>query len=444
MHICQLIALFASAFWMTWAAASPETDGLMATAQEFERAEQYERARVAYEEAETAIGVSGTGFEPALAPILMGKGRSLRRLGRPIDAVDAFEQALHVLRRSEGVYTLSQLEVIDELTDMALEDRDPLSADTQQRLAHYISARQFGDDEPESLPSHLRLTEWYINSGQYARALRHITSVLDKVQIGPTDPRRIQGHVLAAKARRLQGICCSEKALKDVLTIVEANPDLPADTRNSAYLALGDALTISRKPEDAAYYYGLTGEEMTSPPQLVAMMRVLDRSRQSRLTMYKASESPARSNVLTRMTRDESLSANHQPPQLFFVPLGSHQYNLRIMDTIDQVSRSDSIYQVVGRPFQFYTEQLRTLLPVKQSTANEISKMKVTLSFTVEADGSLEDAVVIDSNAPLKVNRLMLNVIDNARYRPALQGGVPVRTENVTVTQTFPMPPEPA
>jgi hypothetical protein len=440
MHICQLISLIALTFWVTGVVATPETDELLAAAGAFERQQQYDKALAAYEEAEALINHAGTGFERELFAPLMGKGRSLRGLGNPVEANDAFEQALHVLRRNEGVYTLTQLEVIDQLTEMALVNRDPMAADTQQQLAHYISERQYGQGSPELLPSDWRLVRWYIDSGQYSRALRHVTATLEALDSPATDPRRIEGHLLAADARRLQGICCSEKPLQDALAIVEANPDLPADLRHSAYLALGDAFIVSRKPEEAAQYYSMIEDDMTRPPQPIAMSRVLDRSRQSLLTMYKVNDAP-RSSGLTRMTRDESLSADYQPPQQFRVPLGDNDYNVRIMDTMGGPSESDKIYSVVGRPFQFYTEQLRTLIPIRERSADEISKMEITMSFTVETDGRLTEAVIVESNAPTKVEKLMRDVIDNARYRPGLEQGIPVRIENVTVTQSFPMPP---
>jgi len=63
--------------------------------------------------------------------------------------------------------------------------------------------------------------------------------------------------------------------------------------------------------------------------------------------------------------------------------------------------------------------------------------VKITLDFTVKNDGSLEDIEILESNAPVKVNKLMREVLSKVKYRPALTNGVPVTKEHVSLTQTF-------
>jgi hypothetical protein len=92
---------------------------------------------------------------------------------------------------------------------------------------------------------------------------------------------------------------------------------------------------------------------------------------------------------------------------------------------------------VIGKPFQFYYDQLRTLLPLRLKKDDALNEVQITLDFTVKNDGSLENIEILETNAPVKVNKLMREVLSKVKYRPALTNGVPVTREHISLTQTF-------
>jgi len=63
--------------------------------------------------------------------------------------------------------------------------------------------------------------------------------------------------------------------------------------------------------------------------------------------------------------------------------------------------------------------------------------VQITLDFTVKNDGSIENIEILETNAPVKVNKLMREVLSKVKYRPALTNGVPVTREHISLTQTF-------
>ena len=177
-------------------------------------------------------------FEP-----LLGQGRSLSALDRNEAATQVLQLAQHVLRRNEGVYTLRQIEVVDQLTEMAMRDGDPSRANTQQKFSFYISKRFYDQDHLAVFAASYRLANWYLETGQLTKGLTLTTNMIkDLEETHKNHPQLIDAYLLAAKIRRLKGSCCSEKHLAKVLEIIDRNPDLPIDVKSQVYLELADAL----------------------------------------------------------------------------------------------------------------------------------------------------------------------------------------------------------
>ena len=371
-------------------------------------------------------------FEP-----LLGQGRSLNALNEPEEATQLIHHAVHILRRNEGVYTLRQLEAVDELIEMAMQADDPLKADTQQTFSHFISKRFYGEDNPDLLPAAYKLAKWYIETGQFTKALNLINRTIESMedQDLDNDPRLIEAHLLADKVRRLRGTCCTEKRLSDVIEVLEQNSELPMDVTNEVYLSLADAYLISKKPENANEYYA-RADSANSDPMPIIMSAILDPTRYHHTQMYRPQENPYGTR-LVRMTREEQLSASAQPPQQFFVPLDHHKYDVRIVDSLEAINTRDKTKALIGKPFQFFYDQVKDLVPREFRGDSASKEIKITLDFTVKNDGSLEDIEIIETNAPVKLNRLMEQVMSKVVYRPALTNGVPTTKNHVRVTQIF-------
>lgn len=398
---------------------------------------EFELAVESYELAIDEITKQYGEFSIHLFEPLLGQGRSLNALNEPDEATQLLHHAVHILRRNEGVYTLGQLEAVDELTKMAMQADEPLKADSQQTFSHFISKRFYGENNPELLPAAYRLVHWHIETGQFTKALNLINRTIESMedQDLDNDPRLIEAHLLADKVRRLRGTCCSENKLSDVIEILEENADLPMDVTNEVFLSLADAYLISKKPEDAREYYAKV-DIADSDPMPIIMSAILDPTRYNHTQMYKPQQHPYGTR-LVRMSREEQLSASAQPPQQFFVPLDHHKYDVRILDSLETINTREKTKALIGKPFQFYYDQVKELVPREFRGDNASKEIKITLDFTVKNDGSLEDIEIIETNAPVKLNRLMEQVMSKVIYRPALTNGVPITKNHVRVTQIF-------
>jgi hypothetical protein len=425
-----------------WSAWSLAESSRLSTAADLETKGDYQGAVDANEQHIEDLVQANGGYDITLFEPLLAKGRNLVAMAEYEDATQALQQAQHIARRNHGVYSMLQIEAIDLLTDMALQKGQPMQADTQQKLSFYISERFHGKESLDMLPAAYKLIDWYLETGQYTAVIDKTKEILANQQDTENahHPSLIRAHILLAKARRLQGVCCSEKSLASVLDILAENPGLPSDLASQAYYELADALLISRKTTAAAEYYALASrtENEDTQPQLIAMSKILDPARQNRLAMYRVENSLLGGSQTVRMTKNEQLSAREQKPQQFLVPLTHRQHNLRIIDNMDSLGEREDTLDVIGTPFQFYLEQLRFMLPVAMRKPSEMAELEIMLKFAVEADGRVRNVEIISSNAPLKLNKLMREVLSKTRYRPALKQGVPVRKDQVTVTQLFP------
>ena len=125
-------------------------------------------------------------------------------------------------------------------------------------------------------------------------------------------------------------------------------------------------------------------------------------------------------------------------PQWFIVDLkGAHQ-GFIVPDRNPNLSGSSEIQGLVGNPILFSKDQLNNVIPLRRGKG--IEELKIELSFTVTSDGDLEEIEVKNSTAPLKLDRLIVDALKKARYRPGIVDGLPVTTKNVRLVQTFSSP----
>jgi TonB family protein len=137
------------------------------------------------------------------------------------------------------------------------------------------------------------------------------------------------------------------------------------------------------------------------------------------------------------MSIDEELAPEYQAPQLFLVPLDERGYDIKIRDAMQTVNTQEKTEKMIGTPFQFVLRQIQNILPRSLKHEASLANISIGLDFTVTDKGTIRDVEFTRSNAPVKLNRLMEEVIKKARFRPALVDGHPVTTQNVSITQSF-------
>jgi tetratricopeptide (TPR) repeat protein len=411
----------------------------LAVAAGYEVNGDYEAALAAYSILLDETSSEKGDFAIDLIEPLMGLSRGYMATGSIDLAEETLRRAQHISHRNEGVYSPKQFEAIELLTRIALNSNDPGEADKQQRFLFFLGVHNF--DGLEVLPVYMRYSRWFIETGQYQMARKTLEQAIDLVLETSTeqDIRQLEPLRLLAKIRRFEGSCCGEKSLKKALEIISTNDSIAGDLRSEAYSELADAYTLRGKPDEAARFYLLawkaTNDGTDQAPRMIAMSGKLNTARRTRTKSYRMGQD--RFSGFSRMepiSIDEDIAAKDKDPQQFLVPLQDSNYNIK---SSDAMRSSNSQEKMIGRPFQFFLAQIQNILPNSMKHDASLASISISLDFTVTAEGTIRDVEFTKSNAPVKLNRLMEEVIKKTRFRPALVDGHPVSTQNVTVIQSF-------
>ncbi|MDJ0877904.1 MAG: tetratricopeptide repeat protein, partial [Halieaceae bacterium] len=103
-------------------------------------------------------------YSPELVPELRGLGAALFADGQYKDAIDSYRRAIHLLRVNEGLNTLSQTGMVEQLVEAYVELGDFVAADDQQLYLHRVRKQHLAPDDPEMLEAVEQLADWHRNA----------------------------------------------------------------------------------------------------------------------------------------------------------------------------------------------------------------------------------------------------------------------------------------
>jgi len=419
--------------------------GALQVAAEYESDRDYDSALDEYLSLVEVVAQSKGNFSDQLLEPLAGLSRTYIAMGYMEEAELSLRRAQHITHRNDGVYSPRQVEFIEMMVELALKTGEPLDADKQQQFLFFVSSHHFTG--LDSIHAYTGLANWYTATGQYRKARKILDEVITliKTDAGEHDLRLLEPLKLISQNRRLQGACCSEKSLELAIEILNQHDDAPADIIADIYAELADAYTFHRKADVAAGLYATSYAAMNTgvnqPPKMIAMSRKIGATRHSQSQMFRLErDSFGGYSRMRRMSLDEQLEADYQSPQIFTVPLPGNSYGVKIKDSLTMsptARRTERTETWVGAPYQFIFRQLQNILPVALRDEASVASIFIQLNFTVSETGAVHDIEFTSTNAPVKLNKLMKEVVRKTRFRPGLVEGRPVITHNVTLSQSF-------
>lgn len=373
-------------------------------------------------------------FAPDLTNPLMELAEIQMTDGDFEGAVDTLHRAQNIMHRNEGVYTPAQLDIIRLMTNMALSDEDFDTANKQQRFAFFVSSRHLEESDPERLFAYAKLANWYMNTGQPRRARRLLQEA--EAQADRLNANRLPLAIAINKARRLEGLSNNPRELLKVLAETEQSDP---DTLATAYMEVADSLVLSRRDEQAAGYYARAFDVSpltpTVDPRPITVRRSLDNRTQVTSKRYRLERDVFGQRRLEPMTPTEALEDLAVTPQWFIVDAEGEHMGFDQQDSNQVSNRDRETQRLIGHPILFSKEQLENLVPNRVMIRQ--SELQIEFSFTVTETGDLEDIEVVNSNAPAKLDRLVMDALRRVFYRPALDDGVPVARAGVRLVQRF-------
>ena len=196
----------------------------------------------------------GRNAESVITPLRM-LGRTYLRMQMYPEALTALTQARSVSRRSAGLFNVEhQIEVIDDLTNVHLGMGDTGTARDMQLERLEVAQRQFGPDDPQVIPYHYHLADYYESSRMRSSAREQYQEALSIAeQRGDTEQVLISlSNIVRQDLQTGGGDSNTERLAEFVLALPT---DFSSNGLAIANAILGDAALIDEDNELAAAYY---------------------------------------------------------------------------------------------------------------------------------------------------------------------------------------------
>ena len=348
--------------------------------------EYYENSIEALDNSMMYLDRSVPQFSPQLINVIMAKASSLISLGKFEEAKQELRRAQHITHRDDGVYSATQLPIIEKLFRVSYQGGEYLDADRQQFFALRGSERAYGYDSEDLLPTLIRLGRYFADRGALTpqfgdNDLRYLRESLFRrslelyeravkiieVNYGPNDPRLVEPLQGLSRTRLMQRTNNkSEEALERALYVIESNPTTDLPDRIDAIIRLGDL-------------YTLTSDSRAGDLYLRAW------------------------NLM-----HENADYNWLKVQAFGTPTRLYP-------------RAQSIVYLDRRP----------------NSADGDSELFIDAEYTVKVDGRVGDVKLLGKNVPNDQVRRLRSQLAASRFRPRIVQGELVETKNLIIHQRF-------
>ena len=208
---------------------------------------------------------------------LKGLGAAQLAAGRPDEAVDSFERAVHVSHVNEGPHNLMQVDVLESLAETYLSVGEFDEVKNIQEHIFSLQARDVELDSLEAIPALEQQARWQHRLQLYEQERYTWRKVIDIIEDrrGKDDLSLIPALTELGKSYLFIGqpnmafhqptsISSGEIYLKRPLRIAEDNPNADWETLEGAMLALGDFYILSGKPSRARKVYNETWQLLSA------------------------------------------------------------------------------------------------------------------------------------------------------------------------------------
>ncbi|NNF51353.1 MAG: tetratricopeptide repeat protein [Gammaproteobacteria bacterium] len=232
------------------------------------------------------LDAAETSLKRSIEAVEFSSGVYSQRLARPLallgelyidrgkldDALEAYRRAQHVLHRADGVYTLEQLDYLDKISSIFVEKRKYAEADRHKNFSFFVSEKNYGPESPDLVPAIMDLGGWLQRVGKTreARKLYERAAGILEQAYGADDPSLIQPLLALGTATRKRGQYRKQRegALKRVVNIVSDNEASDASDKAESWAKLGDFYILVDDSGRAAEAYANSWEAIQEDASL--------------------------------------------------------------------------------------------------------------------------------------------------------------------------------
>jgi tetratricopeptide (TPR) repeat protein len=361
------------------------------------------------------IDKSGRPAQARLARAYAGLASAYHGNKRHELAVQAFDQAIALTRRHEGLLTERQVPLVEDYIDSLTELGRFQEALQAQKYLLRIATRQYGESSVEIVPRLEKIGRWYTSVGAYDQARRLLRQAVGIVEaVEGAQSQRLVSPLLALAA-------CNRRQLLD-----------PAQGQQEA-----DADQASRfaDPGTPVVLAGYT------PGVLIAEgERYLLRAAE----ITDAVAAPSAVQVLNVRTQlGDWYQLRMQPDRALPHYRQAWLAATRIPEKFEGKTYTVAIF---GQPVLLHVVRPEGWNRYSNRTPDKIEVRNVIVEAIVDPNGrAVEARLIDDSGDPKRGERSLRALTETARYRPRFENGEPVTTPGMRFEQPWILlRPEPA
>ena len=387
------------------AAAATDSEGaLTASGDAFLDAGQYAKAEASYNEAlQLAERDAGLESERVLAPLL-GLGNTLAASGRHQQAVPRLQRALAIQRSQYGLFDLRQQATLKSLA-ASLTKLDRI--DEAQDLMIYrvrTAEKNFGEGDPKVIPAVCDLGDWFSEVGLAPEARLTFQMALN----------------IAGDKESLNAPIIVEP-LRGIARTYMRRASYPENWLRP--------LSHPRKCGSGPFWCELGRSSNVESRDLSSDG---ERALQRALRILEADPGASMPTLI------ETLIQMGDWRQIQKAPSAALPYYQRAWKLIHEAaSLPSSTAAALNVPVRvaYLTPQIVSDVP--EVPAEQMRSNYVQVEFTVAADGSVQDARIVDHDARDKYAQEIFDAVRAARFRPKFTDGQAVAASGVTYREVF-------
>ncbi len=427
---------------------------------------EIQRTATLYLERILELEAENGAYNNALVEQLLSLGQAYNDLGNHTQALDVFSRALHINRVNEGLHNINQLPILDQIikTNTALNDYDALNKNYGYMV--WVYGRNYEIDDLELAEAYIRAANWQIDAFDVTtppESLKHLimaanyfsksTDIIEKAK-GPNAPELINS---------LYGIVNANFKLVEPYGFV---PNIDTFISGKLYPMMPNNFDsdfnnsqLPRNPYRALDY---------SPDHLSSIVQEEKYTFSLIQNAYKSGR-----NALIRII--EIYENNPDLPRISYAYALTHMgdWYLRFYKRSFAVENYQKAYQTLIAT-EFGDEAIRTLFSRPRSLGNfeyepefeferhkvvsaveltddekdkmldeiidELGETKFALvEFNISRYGAVRNLSILASNPPdsVRFRRMARATINSTPFRPRLDDGQPITTENVKMLYRF-------
>lgn len=384
-----------------------------------ELVKQKNKAIKHYKKVANQLESSGGVYEVQLSEILLGLGESYQALNMHTEAVAAFNRSLHINRVNSGLYSLNQLNVLEQLIKSNTALKDWENVDKNYHYLYWLNKRNYGDNDPKLLPTIDRLGRWHLHA---------YTSSLDE------QPFR---HLLEADHLYDKAISLIE------LQLGSMHPNLLNALYGTALTNYQIAAHVSNSEDIDEIRYGLRNASASRSQRFLQE----EFARQDMMLRSYAKGKKSMLRIVDIYNNNQDLPKDGHALALTHLGDWYLLFNKRnsAAKSYDEAYKLMSENEDTKKEIDSFFSHPRILptikLPVEEDPDTEIKENPsyVVAMFNVSPTGRARNIEIVESNPvdDTSIKRKAKKSIASSKFRPRFENGIPVETTGVKIRYVF-------